>query len=534
MTAAVLAVTAVPVSADPKPPDVCTTLAEAAMHPLDCAGKALSYGVNGEIQAAKQGVLDDITGAIVDGVNWISGAVGDSIQTSGAPDLKAAWFNETFEATRSIGAMFALIALLCSAILAALTRDGAEVGRTLTKVLTAGVSCGLVGSVVMMFNAFVDYACDVALGTDGWASITDSLKAVAHVLNQSVSRSQDPSVVLLPSFIIILMGLVIIICLGVVWVEMIIRRMAIDICIAFWPLAVSGSIWKKSRQWEQRLIDTLIVVVLAKPVVVIVLKLASNSLKGVNSAAGLILALGLYVVAAFAPYVVMQMIGVIGGATQSNGAGGMRQAGFGGVAGMAAGVMALTGAASKLGSFMGGGKTRTPSAAGRAAAATAGAGGPSFSAGLAALQAGANRPMLQAGRAAPGPAGALTGGGGGDTPALGSGVIPGQLTGSPNRPALPPGTGGSGGGTGGRTGGPGGGTGGTGGGGGTPGLPPNGTGGGTTPPPNTRNGSTNSVASTAAARQQAGPGRYALTAPVRPAPAVHTIPPRTPTTGRPQ
>ncbi|MFD8705889.1 hypothetical protein ACFV1W_25340 [Kitasatospora sp. NPDC059648] len=522
LTAVLLAVGTVPVAADPKPPDVCTSLAEAAMHPLDCTGKALSYSAKGEIAAAKASVLDDITGSIVDGVEWISGAVGDSLKTSGAPDVQKAWFTDTFTATRSIGAMFALIALLCSSIYAALTRDGREIGRSFAQVLTAGVSCGIIGALVTMANSFMDYACDVALGADGWSSITDALRAVAHTMNVSASHNPDPTVTLLPSIVVIFLGLLIIICLGVIWCEMLIRRMAVDICVAFWPLAVSGSIWKKSRQWQQRLIDTLLVVELAKPVIVIMLRLASDTLKNAHSPADLVLACGLYAVAAFAPYIVMQMIGVIGGAANPGGTtGGMRQAGFGGVAGMAAGVAALTGAASKLGGGGGGpargGSTKTPSAAGQAAAAT-GPQGAAFAAGLAALQTSA-RPMLQAGRNMAGAnAGQLPGGGGGGSQALSAGVIPGQLTGSSNRPALPPGSGG--GGTGGGTGG-----------GGAPALPPgggSGGGGGAAPAAGNGGGAPAAPAGGPAGRSGGGSNRYALTAPVRPNPPVHSMPARTP------
>ncbi|MER6365856.1 hypothetical protein [Kitasatospora sp. NPDC001527] len=478
--------------------------------PALCAGKAV---VSGAVDDAKQSVLDGITDAIVDAVNWISGAVGDAITSSGKPDMGAAWFNETFATTRGIGAMFALIALFCSIIYAALHRDGREIGRTVVQVITAGVSTGLIATLVMMANSFMDYVCDVTLGTDGWAGITDALRSVADKMNQAAKHSNDPNMLQLPAMITILLGLLMILALGIVWCEMLIRRMAVDLCVVFWPLAVSGSVWKGSKQWQRRLLDTLLTVELAKPVIVIILKMASNALKGANSASGLLLAGGLYVVAAAAPYVVMGMIGVIGGAANPGGTtDGMRAAGFGGVAGMAAGISAIAGGASKMGGMIGGGggKTAKPSAAGQAAAA-GGPAGAAFSAGMAALQTAA-RPMLNAGRNMGGGNPELqAGGGGGNGGALEGGVIPGQLGGSPNRRALPPG------GSGGGNGGSGGGNGGSGGGNG--GRPGGGSGGGT---PTGGGGGRGGGSSPAG-----GAGRYApVGPPQRPNPAVHSLPAR--------
>ncbi|MFE7194500.1 hypothetical protein [Kitasatospora sp. NPDC057541] len=481
--------------------------------PAACAGKAV---VTGAADKAKQSILDSITDAIVDAVNWISGAVGDAISSSGKPDIGAAWFSETFSTTRGIGAMFALIALMCSVIYAGLHRDGREVGRAVVQVITAGVTTGMIGTLVMMVNAFVDYVCDVTLGADGWAGITDALRSVAEKMNEAASHSNDPNVLQLPAMITILLGLLMILALGIVWCEMVIRRMAVDLCVVFWPLAVGGSVWRGSKQWQRKLLDTLLTVELAKPVIVIILKMASNALKGANSASGLLLAGSLYVVAAVAPYIVMGMIGVIGGAANPGGTtDGMRAAGFGGVAGMAASMTAILGGASKMGGMMGGGRTPTPSAAGQAAAA-GGPVGAAFSAGMTALQTAA-RPMLNAGRNMGGanPQLQAGGGGGGGGGALGSGVIPGQLGGSPNRPALPPG-GGSGGGPGQLGGGPGGGSGGS----------PGQLGGGPNPPALPPGGGSGSGGGRSGGSSPAG-NRYApIGPPTRPNPAVRSLPAR--------
>jgi len=420
----------------------CGTWWEQVATPGVCAVKGV---VTGTVQSAENGILNQITNAIVDAVSWVSGEVGQAIQTGGTPDIKSAWFSSTFETTRDIGAMFALVALMCSAIYAALNRDGRELGRSVTQVMTAGVSTGVIGALVLMANAFMDYVCQVTLGATGWSSITSSLQHVADIMNKAAAQSSDPETLQLPAVVTMILGLLMIVALGTIWIEMVIRRMAIDICVIFWPLAVSGSIWTKAKQWQSRLIDTLLTVELAKPVIVILLKMASNALGSVDTASGLFLAGGLYIVAAFAPYTIMQMIGVIGGATQPGGTpAGMRAAGIGGAMALGSGISDLAGRASKAAGMLGGGGTKTPSAAGTAAA-VGGPAGAAFTTGMAALQMAA-RPMLQAGKNLGGGNPELTSGsgGGGGGKVLEGKVIPGQLGGSPVRPALPPGKGGGG------------------------------------------------------------------------------------------
>ncbi|MFE3557327.1 type IV secretion system protein [Streptomyces sp. NPDC059193] len=420
--------------------------ASAACEPWEMVAGAVGgnpaclLGASGDaaLTAAKRSVLDDVAKAITDGVTWAAGAVGDSLKASGAPDINEAWFQETYQVTLGIGAMFAMIALACAMIYAGLTRDGREIGRSLAQVLVAGVSTGMIGTLVLMANAFIDYICDLALGADGWKSVVDSLKVVAETLNKAAAQSNNPTDLALPAAMIILIGVLMLLALCVIWAEMLIRRIAVDLCVAFWPLAVAGSIWPKARQWQHRLADTLLTVLLAKPVIVITLKMGSDALQEADSAADLIVACGLYALAALAPYLIMQMIGIIGGATQPGGSGqGLRQAGIGGIVGLGASAAMIATTMAKAGSMQAGGRTPAPSTAGQAAAgqtsysASRPNTGASFGDRLAALGH-SQRPALGS---AENPADAK--------PVLEGRVIPGQLAASPARAALPPGPSGS-------------------------------------------------------------------------------------------
>lgn len=394
-----------------------------------------AIGVIGEgsVEAAKRSVMDEIAKSITDGVNWAGSAVGDSMRSAGKPDLEQAWFTESYQVSLSIGAMFACIALACAVIYAGLTRDGREIGRSLAQVLVAGVSTGMIGSMVMMANQFIDYVCDMALGANGWTAITDSLRTVAQALAKAGAAQNDTTSMALPAIMIIIIGLLMLLALCVVWCEMMIRRIAVDLCVVFWPLAVAGSVWPKARQWQSRLADTILTVLLAKPVIVIVLKLGSGALREAKNAGDLITAAGLYMLAALAPYLVMQMIGIIGGAFQPGGSGqGMRQAGLGGVMGIGASAASLAASMIKSGPMQGGGSTPSPSPRGQAAAtqtthtASRDTSNSRFSERLAELSR-SDRPSLPSGESR------------GERRVLEGTVIPGQLVAAPTRAALPPG-----------------------------------------------------------------------------------------------
>lgn len=385
-----------------------------------------------------------IVGAIVDAAAWVGGAVGDSLQSVGKPDIGQVWFDQTFAATRSVGAIFAFLALLCTVIWAAVRRDAGEMGKAVVRVLVAGISVSLIGALVMLVNDFIDQVCEDVVGQDGWKVIVEALKAPMKRLADAAAGHGGPDAIQLPIFLTGFLAFLILVALAIVWVELVARHLTIDLCVVMWPLAAGGSVWTKAQQWLSRLIDTLFVAMLSKPIIVITLKTASARLADAKTPMDLIVAAGFYWLAALAPFLVLRMVGVIGGAAQP----GAIPAGVGGaVVGAAAGAAATAAtmaAGVKLGGMMPGGRTPAP-----AAAAAGGGGG-----GMAGLDpqtmlggaASGSRDQLEPGGAGPQRAELTPGGGGpgggddGPGPAVSPGPERGELPGPPERPALPPGS----------------------------------------------------------------------------------------------
>lgn len=273
--------------------------------------------------------------------------------------------------------LFAVVGMLLSIIYAALKRDVGEIGRTLARVLAAGLTTGGITLVVAAANNLVDNLCDYVLGPRGWAAVTDALKRPVEQLGQAVG-STDPSSPsqTTPSVIAILIGVLMLIALAIIWGELLVRRVVIDLCVLFWPLAVSGAVWANARLWTRRLVDTITGFVLSKLLIILILRFAADAFNNMNSVSDLIMAVGVFAVAAVAPFWAMRVIGFFGGAIQPGHTGeGVRAAAVGATVAAAmtvtrvaasiagsAGSGGTAGALGATGGMLAGGRTPMPTA----------------------------------------------------------------------------------------------------------------------------------------------------------------------------
>ncbi|WP_344547339.1 hypothetical protein [Actinomadura fulvescens] len=310
--------------------------------------------------AAKK-ALKGIAGLVVDGAVWLAAEVAKHLDTSGRPDLDKAWFRETYSSMTTVGAWFAVIAFLCAVTYAGVSRNGRELGTAVARLLVAGVSTGLIGTLVLMGNSLVDYVCAYILGPGGWKEVAEGdggLKKIAGSLAASQTNPAvggNPATAGLPMILVVILGILMIIAFLIIWCEMVIRRLAVDLCVLFWPLIVGGAVWPQAREGARRLMDMLLSLMLCKIVIAADLKLASNSLK--ESAdrptpSNLIVAVGLYMLGALSWWLVMRMIGMVGGAFHPGvSTEGMRAATTGAIAGT---VSSLASRAAQVANAVGG------------------------------------------------------------------------------------------------------------------------------------------------------------------------------------
>ncbi|WP_188197514.1 hypothetical protein [Nonomuraea sp. SYSU D8015] len=318
-------------------------------------------------------INEGLSSAVAEMTVWLASKIGEALEATGELDLTQAWFAGVFSSISSIAALIALIAVLLSVMAAALFRDPGEIMRTLLKVLTAGVSTGMVVIVVAKANQLIDAFCLYLLGPGGWKEVTDSLMVPATKLDNWIGMAAP----LAPTGVMLLIAIGMILAFLVLWVEMLIRRLLLDICVMMWPLVVSGAVWSGARPMTRRLIDSIIALEIMKLIVVAIFKMAANMLRNIDSIDEMALALVLYWLAAFSPFMVMRLIGLVSGGLNPGATGeGVREA-LAGAAGamLARGRRLAGGTARGLGStaaMRGGGRTPMPDIAGGGAPAKAG------------------------------------------------------------------------------------------------------------------------------------------------------------------
>ena len=132
----------------------------------------------------------------------------------------------------------------------------------------------------------------------------------------------------MPAFAGLIAGLVAAVAAVIIWVELLLRGVAIYATLLFFPIALAGLAWEPSRRWARRLAELLTALIFAKFVIVAVLSLAAGALaSGGEGYAGVLSGAALLLVAAFAPFLLLRVIGVFEVAVAAAALEGARQRG---------------------------------------------------------------------------------------------------------------------------------------------------------------------------------------------------------------
>jgi hypothetical protein len=96
-----------------------------------------------------------------------------------------------------------------------------------------------------------------------------------------------------------------------IWVELLVRSIGIYAGLLFFPLALTGLVASPRNRWASRLTEALVVLIFSKFIIVAVLSLAAAA---VNSAGagyqGVLAGVGLLLLAAFAPWLLLRLLNV--------------------------------------------------------------------------------------------------------------------------------------------------------------------------------------------------------------------------------
>jgi hypothetical protein len=93
-------------------------------------------------------------------------------------------------------------------------------------------------------------------------------------------------------------------------VELLVRSIGIYAGLLFFPLALTGLVASPRNRWASRLAEALIVLIFSKFIIVTVLSLAASAIDSSAGYQGVLAGVGLLLLAAFAPWLLMRLLNV--------------------------------------------------------------------------------------------------------------------------------------------------------------------------------------------------------------------------------
>ena len=272
--------------------------------------------VDGLGDAAMRG----LTTFVVDGAVWLIGQVGAAVTASTQVRVQADWFAAHYQQMAGIAAVFAAGFLILTAASTLLHRDPTRLGRAVGMVAAAGVGTGAVlGITDLLLTVSDQLSATVARGMTGdlrtaLGRATDGLRLLT-VETSTVGAGVPAASAGVPLFAALLAGLLAALAAVVIWIELLLREVALYAVVLFFPLALAGLVWEPARGWARKLAELLVALIFAKFVIVAVLSLAAGGLaSGGQPGAGfggVLAGAALLVVAAFAPFLLLRVISVM-------------------------------------------------------------------------------------------------------------------------------------------------------------------------------------------------------------------------------
>jgi hypothetical protein len=136
-----------------------------------------------------------------------------------------------------------------------------------------------------------------------------ALTGAAHGLGTLMLTSGGPAI---PAFATLLAAVIAAAGSVVIWMELLLREVAIYAALLFFPIGLAGLVWDGSRRWARRLTEILGALIFAKFVIVAILSLAAGGLaSGRDGYSGVLVGAALLLVAAFSPFLLLRIVGVL-------------------------------------------------------------------------------------------------------------------------------------------------------------------------------------------------------------------------------
>jgi hypothetical protein len=282
-------------------------------------GKALSAGkklLSGHVG----GAVNALTGAAAKAapalglaaiVAWVLGGAAFALHETAtllgkttSPELGAAWFSSTYLHMAAIAALLTLPFLFAAAVQALMRSDisllaRAAFGYLPLAMLAIAVAAPLT-TLLLAASDSLSAIIERAAGGEGTAFLTKA----SLLLGSLTVLTGSPFVAFLIGFFVAAGALVL-------WLELLLREVAVYVIVLMLPLVFAAFVWPARRVWAIRAVEMLVALILAKVAIVSVLALGAGALDHATKSAsivGLLAGVALVTLGAFAPWALMKLL----------------------------------------------------------------------------------------------------------------------------------------------------------------------------------------------------------------------------------
>jgi len=272
---------------------------------------AVAGAVKKAAAEAGEFVMRSVTAWVTNAAVWVAGKVGELIENTSSPDLRAGWFEGQYQAMLAIAGALALLMLMLAVIQSVIRQDiwilaRAAFGYLPMAFIFAGVAIAATGLLVAITDD-MSAAVVQSLGTEQSDNL---LQAVGDAYKNALDEDSG-----IPLFGVFLGAIILALGAFVLWLEMIIRDAAIYICVFFLPLTFVAMVWPATSRWARRLVELLIAIILAKFVIISILTLATAAIANTGVAESdsttfeqMLAGSAILVLAAWSPFALLRMI----------------------------------------------------------------------------------------------------------------------------------------------------------------------------------------------------------------------------------
>jgi hypothetical protein len=271
-------------------------------------------GAAGSVAGAGVGALfSEATGWVGSGAVWLIAQVGRAMSATTSIDLSAGWFTAHETVMASLAAAVVLPMACCAAIQAIYRQSASMLVRTfLVHLPLALLLTGVAVTIVRMALAVTDAMSATVLSSAGVD--TANMFSGLFVILLPATVAGGPVV---PGFVAFIGGLLVAAAALVLWLELVVRAMAVSVAVLFLPLALAALVWPSVAHWCRRLADTLVALILSKFVVAAVLSLAASAVAGglgLSSSgdgggfASVVTGIALLLIATLSPFTLLRLV----------------------------------------------------------------------------------------------------------------------------------------------------------------------------------------------------------------------------------